>query len=297
MKTAMAHTEVALQNILVATDFSSTSEKALRYAMALANRYHSRIHLAHMIQPAAIALAPPDTTSCTYEQVHQAAARSLKEEARQLGGLRHKTYLMNGTASELVESLVLKNHIDLVIVGTHGAKGFEKFVLGSTAEEIFRNATCPVLTVGPNAPVLDSGRGLKCILFPTDLESDESEALAHAISLAERYSARLLLLHVMFGMQPPPADEIHFFEERYLHRLSRLIPDGVQLPHPAECRVEYLEPAPDAILRVAAEEAADLIVLSVRPKEAWATRLPDKASRIVARALCPVLTVREKRSA
>ena len=294
MKTTIALTRIALQNILVATDFSSTSEKALRYAMALASRYHSRIHLAHMIQPTAIEPAPPDLASRSFEELYQSAKQSLKDEARQLGGLQHKTYLMNGPASELVESLVRKNHIDLVVVGTHGLKGFEKLVLGSTSEAIFRTATCPVLTVGPDAPVPNVASGPKCILFPTDLESDESEALAHALSLAERHAARLLLLHVISGMQRPPTAEVHVFEERYKHRLSQLIPDDVQLPHSAECRVEYREPAADAILRVAAEEAADLIVLSVRPEEPWATRLPDRASRIVASAPCPVLTVREK---
>jgi len=291
MTTAMARTHVALKNILVATDFSSTSDKALRYAMALASRYHSRIHLAHVMGPKTIELAPPDTTSQTYEQLYQAAKHSLKDQARQLGGLRHQTYLLNGAAFEMVESLVRKNHIDLVVVGTNAPKGFEKFVLGSTSEEISRTA------IGPNAPISEVAGGPKCILFPTDLESDEAEALADALSLAERYTARLVMLHVMVGMQAPPAEEKAAFEKEYLDQLHRLMPEDVQLPRPAEFRIEYQQVAADAVLRVAAEEAADLIVLSVRPKEYWASRLPDKASKIVAAALCPVLTVRQARGA
>jgi nucleotide-binding universal stress UspA family protein len=71
----------------------------------------------------------------------------------------------------------------------------------------------------------------------------------------------------------------------------------MQLPHPPEYCIEYFDPAPDVILRVALALPANLIVLSVRPEQGWATRLPDKAYRIVAESLCPVLSARERESA
>ncbi len=307
METAMTHTAVALRNVLVATDFSPTSEKALHYALAIATRYQSKIHLVHVIDSIAVEASAPEpirllapemvTEFSAYQQIHDAAQQQLKKQAEELAGVRHQVYLTNGAAHEVVETLVRENHIDLVVIGTHGAKRLEKLVAGSIAEEIFRTATCPVLTVGPNAPGIDVVTGLKCILFPTDLASDESNALAHAMSLAQRHQARLLLLHVMTGVQAPPAHEKESFEKPYLNRLHRLIHDHIELAHPAEDRIEYRDAVPDVVLRVASETNADLIVLSVRPAEPWATRLPDKAYRIVVGSLCPVLTVRERETA
>jgi nucleotide-binding universal stress UspA family protein len=297
MATAMTHAEVALQNILVATDFSSTSEKALQYAVAIATRYHSNIHLVHVIEPTAVEFLAPEAMSQAYEQLHHAAEEQLKEQTRELRDVRHQTHLISGAASEVVEALVRQNHIDLVVVGTRGAKGLEKLVLGSTAEEIFRIATCPVLTVGPNVPLVDLAAGLNRILFPTDLASDESVALAHAISLAKRHNAHLMLLHIMAGVQPPAPGEAEGFEKPYVNRLLRLIRNDAGLPYPPDCRIAYGQAAADAILRVARELSADLIVLSVRPEEPWATRLPDRAYRIVATSPCPVLTIRGKESA
>jgi len=293
MNTTLTNTEIALQNILVATDFSPTSQRALRYATAIATRYGSRVHLVHVVQPVALEFLEPATIS----EYEQAAEEALRKEAEQLTELRHEIHVADGGASQSVQALVREHGIDLIVLGTHGKKGLTKALLGSTAEEIFRGATCPVLTVGPNTPAMDAGKGLNCILFPTDLMSDESGALAHAISLAKHYGAHLVLLHVIAGVQPPPPNEKNLLDSPYRNRLERLIPAEVELPHPAECRIEYQGPAPDVILRVAAELAADLIVLSVRPEDAWATRLPDKAYRIVAGAACPVLTVREKESA
>jgi nucleotide-binding universal stress UspA family protein len=289
--------EVALHNILVATDFSPTSEKALQYAVAIASRYDSKIHLVHVIQPTAIEFLQPAAMPEAYERLRGAAEEALKKEAEQLPDVRRRVHLMSGTAIECVEGIVREEHIDLVVVGTHAPKGLKKFVLGSAAEGIIRSATCPVLTVGPNAPEIDVARGLNCILFPTDLVSDESGALAYAISLAQRHNARLLVLYVMSGVQPPPPDSKEVFEKPYLDRLRRIIPADVKLPYAAECQIEYRDPAPNVILRVAGERAADLIVLSVRPEEAWARRLTDKTYPIVAGSMCPVLTVREKESA
>ena len=75
MKTAMAPTEVALQNILVATDFSSTSQKALHYAAAIATRYNSKIHLVHVFNPADAGFLTPET-------ITWGLLRSLRSSAR-----------------------------------------------------------------------------------------------------------------------------------------------------------------------------------------------------------------------
>ena len=55
------------------------------------------------------------------------------------------------TASLTPARIIERNEIDLLVLGTHGRQGLAKMVMGSAAEEIFRRASCPVLTVGPKA--------------------------------------------------------------------------------------------------------------------------------------------------
>ena len=297
MERMASQTEIAIQNILLATDFSTISEKALRYAITIATSCNARIHLVHVIEPTTVETLAPAAAPEAYERLRQTAKASLNTQAHQLKDGRYETYLVNGLANEVVENLVRENHIDLVVVGTHGRRGIQKLKLGSVAEQIFRSISCPVLTVGPYTPETAPIAGLHSILFPTDLVSNESGALAHAISLAKGNNAHLMLLYIMAGVQAPPPNQREWFEESDMRRLQSLVPPDLHLPHQPECRIEYQGPTSEVILQVARDIGADLIVLSVRPEEPWATHLPDHAYRIVTGSLCPVLTVREKEAA
>ena len=64
--------------------------------------------------------------------------------------VEHKELIEQGEVPEVLSKLVRKYDIDLIVIGTGGRKGLEKLLLGSVAEEVFRNAECPVLTVGPH---------------------------------------------------------------------------------------------------------------------------------------------------
>ena len=88
----------------------------------------------------------------------------------------------------------------LVVVGTHGRPGISKVLMGSVAERIFRQASCPVLTVGPNVSgepeaIVD----MHTILFPTDFSPESVAAVPYATSLAQEHQARVYLLHVTSG--------------------------------------------------------------------------------------------------
>ena len=126
--------------------------------------------------------------------------------------------------------------------GTRGRTGLEKFVLGSKAEEILRQATCPVLTVGPKVsgrakfPAIErEGKdltpvdiSLRQILYATDFFSPESLGAARfATSLAQEFQAKLTLLHVIekfedMGRRPGPIDIA-------LQRLEKLVPEEANL--------------------------------------------------------------------
>jgi nucleotide-binding universal stress UspA family protein len=88
--------------------------------------------------------------------------------------------------------------IDLMILGTHGRTGAMKLLLGSVAEEIFRRASVPVLTIGRSVRKGFHGGGqFRRVLFATDFTLEAQTAASYAISMAQENQAKLLLLHVM----------------------------------------------------------------------------------------------------
>ncbi len=200
--------------------------------------------------------------------------------------VKHRELIEQGKIPEVLSRLVLKHGIDLIVIGTGGRRGLRKRLLGSVAEEVFRHAECPVLTVGPHVTRWRTEGSLQHILFATDFGLEAAHALPYAISLAEKNRALLTLLHVA----PQPGDNPSEVAARTEKQLRALIPRGRRLWHEPEYRVEFGSPA-EAILRIAAY-TVDMIVLGVKRPGALTKYLGEGvAYRVVCEAPCRVLTV------
>jgi nucleotide-binding universal stress UspA family protein len=212
-----------------------------------------------------------------------------------LQGVPHDALLERGEIREVILSLIHQHDIDLVVAATHGHRGIKKIVLGSVAEQIFRLATCPVITVGPQAARDGVGEGeFPNILFATDFSPASLEALPWALSLAKENQAQLTMLHVIEEVSEAGMEYLEEVTTACKRRLTELLPAGIG----EWCRPEFFVEfgaAADTILKVSEEQQASLIVMGARrrgPMAAshvpWAT-----AYRVVSHAECPVLTVRE----
>lgn len=285
----------AVGNIVVGLDFSPASDLALQYAAAIARQYQGQLHLVHAVQPHAY--EEPETLPPETEERLREALERMQATTRRLGNIPYRIYAKHGYAAEVLALLAKSSGADLMVVGTHGASGLKKLALGSVAEQVFRQAPCPVLTVGPKAPDPADKVELREILYTTNLLSESYEALRYALCLAEAGSARLTLLHVLEASKPDTAVEYEAIVSPCRKRLQRMIPAEAQLSSAPRFRVEFGLAALDVILQVAAELPSDLLVMDVRRAEAWVSHLPDKACQLIARAPCPVLTVVEKRGA
>jgi nucleotide-binding universal stress UspA family protein len=294
MATVVAPTRIALQNILVATDFSACAQTALNYALALTRRSGGTLFTVNVLphQPF-VESAQPDP-----EKIRAVAEQMLAKVAgsEPFKGIQHKEFIRDGEVGKALSALVRENHIDLIVVGTEGRTGMRKFLLGSVAEEIFRTAESPVLTLGPHVPASDGS--LRKILFATDFGPESLHGLPYALSLAEEHRAHLTLLHVATGRGPvlpepmpgampsDPYEDVAIGEKR----LRALIPVGAALPEEPECLVQF-GPAAETILRIAGQ-GIDLIVLGVKRPALLTKHLGEGvAYRIVCEAPCPVLSV------
>ena len=286
---------VNLTKILVTTDFSEVSDRALDYAIALARRYDARIYLSHVITPDPFQFAEPQLAQATYEKVRQAAEEGITDIliSGKLRGLPHEVLMEEGNVWPTLDKMIVEHEIDLVVAGTHGRGKVQKLLIGSVAEEIFRRAGTAVLTVGP---AVKSGAAkeieFKHILFATDFGSGAEKAAAHAFSLAQEHNARLTLLHVIETAAAYTEESVARQRDINIARMKQLVPAGSENWCKPEFRVTYGS-AVEEILIAARESKADLIVMGAKARKNLAGHAPlTIAYNVVTKSICPVLTVR-----
>lgn len=306
METIELRQSVTVKNILLATDFSEVSKKAVPYAVAIAGKYGSKVYLVHVTPPQSRTSIPVEPLAAQFDRDRLNAELEMKTFLRgdALRDIPHEIRFEQGPIWRALSQLIEQDEIDLLVLGTHGRGGFKKIFLGSVAEELFRLASCPVLTVGPAVSTLPA-KEFRRIVFATDFGSASLHALPYAISLAVENKARLTLLHVV---SPAPVLDVGPFwyngadvigqqktaKACSIERLRQLIPPETNLPFEPEFLVAF-DFTPDSIVNVAADCKADLIVMGVN-QTAWvraSAHLPwATAHEVVCHAKCPVLTVR-----
>lgn len=131
--------ERSARTILLATDFSETSQAAAGVALAYARALGASVHVLHVA-----------------ERDEQATTALLIAETERFGpGVRVTTAIRFGDPAPAIVEYAQSQGIDLIVVGTHGRTGVSRVLLGSVAERVVRSSPCPVLTV--------PGRGLRSI--------------------------------------------------------------------------------------------------------------------------------------
>ncbi len=291
MKAVEARERIALKNILFATDFSPAADAAAPIAIQIARRYGTKIYGVHVNPFDTYVAAAPDAWAAMAEATEREAKEDAQRLNEQLLDTEHEVVIGVGNIWEVVAKQIEEKGIDLVVLGTRGRTGFGKTVLGSVAEQILRQAPCPVLTVGPHINLWsDQYAKMHEILYATDLAVDNPKAAPYAISLAQENQAHLVLLHVIEeGKAGDLVDAPAEWKER---KLQQLVPQQAGLWCDPTCIVEQ-GPAAEKILDVAKRRHTDLIVLGAKPASWLSTHLnAGTVHKIVSQAPCPVLTIR-----
>lgn len=138
-----------LQRILVATDFSEHSDKAVRYGAAMAKKLEAELHLLHVVQPTPVMYEegmyfPTDAD----EQLEAAAQQQLQTlEVAGSEGVAIVRQVVRGAPFVEILRYAKDQSVNLIVVGTHGRGAIAHILLGSVAERVVRKAACPVLVV------------------------------------------------------------------------------------------------------------------------------------------------------
>ena len=140
-----------MQTILVPTDFSTHSEKALEVAKRLAKLSGGKIHLLHCYQINVGGISPYGVTvpEELNREVRDAAAKRIADLEQKVAGegIAVESHVTPSYPSEAVSDLAKELGTDVIVMGTRGATGLKHILLGSVAERTLRIAPCPVLTV------------------------------------------------------------------------------------------------------------------------------------------------------
>jgi universal stress protein A len=142
-----------IKSILVPTDFSPASEKALAYALPFARQFGARITLLHVVEP----VGTPDFAKSSPlimedDEVKAECTRHLQSVVRSLEiepGLVERTLVRFGRSFNEIADAARTLKVDLIIISTHGRTGLKRVLLGSTTERVVRHAPCPVFVVRP----------------------------------------------------------------------------------------------------------------------------------------------------
>jgi nucleotide-binding universal stress UspA family protein len=296
-----------IRRILCPVDLSDDSRHAVNHAVVVARWYDAAVTALHVYNPMVVPTIsgfavvgpylPPPLTQTEIEEIH-ARVMSCFDSA---SGVRVDVFVEGGRPAPRILESARSLPADLIVIGTHGASGFEHLVLGSVTEKVLRQATCPVLTVPPHSRST-AKLPFKRILCPVDFSDSSVAAIDFALSLAQEGDAELTVVYVFEGWPDNESEAMRVYsipeyrrdlEREITGKLQALIPDSTRDWCRPSVRLGYGKPYRE-ILGMATEEAADLIVMGVHGRNALDLMLfGSTTNQVVRRATCPVLTLRQ----
>ena len=296
---------IEFKQIICPVDLSDSSVRAFAHAAAIAQWYDAQLTVLHVVptfEPIQMRgdLGDPVRviTPMPREQVLEEMSRTLNLAAV---SPRATPIAEAGDPQSTIIDQAISKKADLIVMGTHGRRGFKRLLLGSVTEAVLREAPCPVLTV-PQAPAsVSEAVTFKRILCPIDFSPSALQALGFALDLARQADGRVTLLHVVEWLaEEEPRASTHFSVPEYRRymvedaqeRLRNLVADESRTWVEIDDLVVFGR-AHREILRSAETKPADLIVMGAQGRGGIGLALFGSTTQQVLRgAICPVLTVR-----
>ncbi len=146
---------IHLAKILCPTDYSSTSDNAVRYAVEFARKVGAHVRFLHIITPGTVPLKTPlgseagELSPEDDDVLPESFSSVLMAEKKK--GLSADIRVLKGEAHKVISEQASSWGADLIIMGSHGRTGLHRLIMGSVAEEVFRVSDIPVLLVKQNA--------------------------------------------------------------------------------------------------------------------------------------------------
>lgn len=289
--------------ILVPTDFSEHSDKALNQALDIAREYKSKVSLFHVIEDKiSHGIDDYDQTLHSFKRIEKrlvsAAKKHLQKQVDKFPQAKEVEVVSEftmGVPSEEILRFQKEQGVDLVVLSSLGTTGLAQYFIGGVARNVLKASTCPVLLIKQ-----EMLRPTK-ILVPTDFSDYSDKALQQALDIAKQYNAQVFVFHVI----PKEVnrcvadvcmgdDVIRDIEEQMATRAQEeLLKQVSKFSRAKEVSVvtDFGKGIPyEAILQETEDKGIDLIVIASLGRSGLARFLIGSVSRNVLKgAKCPVL--------
>lgn len=185
-----------MKTILVPTDFSEYAEDALKVAAQIAKKNNGQVILLHMLE---LTVSGTDAVTAGHDIPElmffkNAALSKLEdlENAPYLDGLEVSSIVQFHKAFDGIIENAVKNNVDLIIMGSHGASGFQEFFVGSNAEKVVRNSSIPVLVIKKG----EDDFKINKLTFASDFSEEIKKPFAKVVDFAKSFDSHINLVTI-----------------------------------------------------------------------------------------------------
>ena len=288
--------------IVCPVDFSEFSIRAYHYAVSLAEHYRAKMVAQHIVELWRYPYADYAASQGDYQEFWRALREGGEERLREFvkkhthDEIQPELVVHEGIAADSILSFAQARKADVIVMGTHGRRGFDRLVLGSVTDRVMRTAPCPVLAISKLAhDFMAAGEErhhvhhLSRILFCTDFSENSERALNYAISATAEYDAELALLHVLEDVPSTPKREETIATAT--EQLNKLIPREERKTLKTKTAVRIGKPY-EQIIQFALEAQIDMVTMGVSGRGTFDRAVFGSTTyRVIQLGPCPVLAV------
>jgi nucleotide-binding universal stress UspA family protein len=285
-----------IQNVLFPVDFSERCCAAAHHAAGIARHFDAKLTVLHVLQ------IPPvwyggfaaaefellvDSEQLKRERRHTLDAY-LRSELQNVSKL--EKLVENGDPAHVITEYARKEHMDLIMMPTHGHGPFRRLLLGSVTAKVLHDAQCPVWT-DVHDEMSFARLGCQAIMCAVDLRPEAVASMQWAAAFAESRKAELTLMHAIPALDgPAPPGEVRF--RAHLNEYAREYITGLQRKTgiTAKVCIEGGKIA-ETVRNAAVHHAADLVVIGQGCLHETLGGLRSNAYSIIRQSPCPVVRV------
>jgi nucleotide-binding universal stress UspA family protein len=258
-----------IHRILIPYDFSETAALALEHATFLAKLTKAELHLVYVIEAHSFV-----------ETNASAKFKEMAEKIHQASGITVEQHIEKGKIYKTINNTAEKLKADLIIMGTHGASGFQEELMGSNAYKVVSSAPCPVISVQTHSNKI----GFHSIILPIDNSHSSRQKVVPAIEIAKLYKSAI---HVVGLIHKSNEETMRKFEVKIAGVKSFVI------QHDVTCTSKILsgEKLSAMLMEEAIQLNADLLVI-MTDQEGGGIFMGSGAQDVVNHSRIPVMSVR-----
>ncbi|MBL0341003.1 MAG: universal stress protein [Bacteroidetes bacterium] len=279
-----SHQNDLIKKIVIPYDFSETADLSLEQAIFMAKLLQAEITLLHIVETVSFTTAISQAFSGFEKKIETATNEKLEQLAREIhmkSGVVLKIRTEVGRIYKKICAVAKEIDADIILMGTHGTSGYQKFSVGTNTSRVVQEAHCPVLSVQTHA----KGLGFKNIVIPIDDTSESRQKVPFAIGVARFYGAHI---HIVGLINFSGADLIRKFKIK-VEQVEEYV-----VQHELSYDTTYMEGNDLAGMTMKAAENvnADLLVIMTEQEPSiTGFLLGTYATKVVNSAKVPVLSI------